>query len=147
MSPKFPAIALSLVSGFLIAVMVILNASLGRHIGVLESSFVVHLVGAVFGILWVLPLLRNRGPSAVGKMPKHLFLGGVLGVLIVLIANAAVPRLGMVATVGLFLAGNLFFAAAADHFGLFHLPVLKISRRRMAGLASALTGLILVLYR
>lgn len=139
------AICLSLLSGVFIAVMVILNASLGNHIGVLESSFVAHLVGATFGAISCGFFLRRNPLHKIIQTPKYLLLGGFFGVLIVLISNAVVPKLGMVLTVGLFLIGNLIFAVISDHFGCFQLPIYKVSWRRVLGLLSAMIGLILVL--
>ncbi|MBI4124515.1 MAG: DMT family transporter [Deltaproteobacteria bacterium] len=145
MTQRYLAVLLSLLSGFFIAVMVILNASLGRHIGILESSFVVHLVGTIVGMILLVFFMPKNLLSQIGTAPKYLFGGGVLGVLIVLIANAVVPKLGMVLTLGLFLTGQLLFAVIADHFGLFHLPVYKVSWRRAWGLISAFAGLLLLL--
>lgn len=144
MKDKYLAILLSLLSGFLIAIMITLNASLGGRIGIIESTFIVHLVGALFGIIMMGLFFRENKMHKIGKTPKYLFFSGVLGVLIVLTANAVVPKLGMVLAVGLFLTGNLFFAVVVDHFGLLNLPVYKISWRRALGLVSAIIGLILV---
>ncbi len=147
MNSKYTAIALSLLSGFFIAIMVILNASLGGRIGILESSFVVHLVGALSGVIVVALFLRTNRLRHMAKAPKYLLSGGVMGVAAVLISNAVVPRLGMLLTTGLFLTGNLIAAVVIDHFGLFCLPLYKISWRRTLGLLSAITGLILVLQK
>ena len=66
-------------------------------------------------------------------------------ILIVIVSNAAVVHLGMVLTVGLFLVGNLLFAAVADHFGFFGLPIFRMTIRRAIGLMVAGVGLIFVL--
>ena len=49
------AVTASVVAGAFVAIMIRLNATLGEHIGVLESSFVVHLVGTAFSTLLVVP--------------------------------------------------------------------------------------------
>lgn len=139
------AIFLSALSGVLIAVMMLLNASLGAAIGVLESSFVVHLVGTLFAFVLILFFFRGSNVFQIKKTPKHLFAGGLLGVVVVLISNFVVPKLGMVLTAGLFLTGNMIFAVVADHFGLFNLPVFKVTKRRMVGLLCAAMGLFLAL--
>ncbi len=125
--------------------MVILNASLGKRIGIVESAFTVHLIGTLFGIVLIGLFFRKNKIREIGKVPKYLFFNGVLGVFIVLTSNTVVPKLGMVLAVGLFLTGNLFCAVVVDHFGLLNLPVYKISWRRALGLVSAIIGLILVL--
>lgn len=141
---QFTGVVSGILAGIFVAFMVRLNASLGESIGILESSFVVHLVGAVFA----LPLVFLFGKFSFQNLktiPKYLFLGGVLGILIVVISNGAVPHLGMVLTVSLFLAGNLFFGAIADHFGFFGLPRFPMNTRRGVGLLCALVGLVMLL--
>lgn len=134
----------SLLAGSLIAFVVRINASLGQHLGLVESSFLIHLIGAVFAIPVVL-LWGRFSREQLRSTPRYLFLGGVGGILIVIVSNAAVVHLGMVLTVGLFLAGNLLLGAVADHFGFFGLSVFRMTVRRAMGLMVAAVGLILVL--
>lgn len=141
---KVLAIIASLVAGILVSVMMRLNASLGGAIGMLESSFVVHVVGALTGILLIALFFRRDPLSALSQTQKYLPFVGVLGVLIVLCSNLSVSHLGLTLSVSLFLIGNLVFAMAADHFGFFDLSVLKISARRILGLACAISGVLLV---
>ncbi len=159
MNNKSLAILFSMLAGVFVAVATRLNASLGERIGILESSFVIHLAGALFAFFLILLFFRKergvlrRAPSKQlagrqderEKTPVYLFGGGVLGIVIVLCANLSVPKLGMVLTMGIFLMGNLIFAVAADHFGFFGLPVFKITRRRLLGLACTALGLMFVL--
>jgi len=139
------AVLASLGAGLLVALMIQLNATLGVHIGVLESSFVVHAIGMGFATLLILgrlPRLKRRiqEPSGI------LFFGGVLGVFIVLLANVVTPLLGVALTLCLSVAANLLFSTVADHFGWFGLPVIPASRQRVLGLALALIGVALVAF-
>lgn len=134
-----------MLAGIFIAVMARLNATLGEVVGVLESTFLIHWIGALFAIPLILLFFRGERSKWKRGAPVYLFGGGMLGVAIVLAANLAVPRLGLLFTMGLFLAGNLLFAVIADHFGFFNIPVFKISRRRIMGILCAITGLTLVL--
>ncbi|MBI4126192.1 MAG: DMT family transporter [Deltaproteobacteria bacterium] len=134
----------SILAGTLIAFVVRINASLGQHLGLLESSFLIHFIGAVFALPIVL-VWGRFSRDQLRAAPRYLLLGGVFGMLIVIISNAAVAHLGMVLTVGLFLVGNLLFAAVADHFCFFGLPVFRMTMRRAVGLMVAGVGLIFVL--
>lgn len=141
------AILASMVAGFLLSIMIKLNASLGQHIGVLESSFIVHLVGALFALVLVRRIFKKEFITQLISAPKYSFLGGVIGVLVVLVANIVVPKLGMGLTTGVFITTNLMFCTIADHFGFFGLPKFKLTTRRVLGLLSAVMGLILLIWR
>lgn len=135
------------VSGSVVAVMMRLNATLGAHIGVLESAFVVHLAGTLLALVVLVHRFNREFFGKIRKTPRHLFSGGLLGIGIVLIGNITVPVLGMVVTMSLFITADLLFCTTADHFGFFGLPPRCITRRRSLGLLLTLTGLILVFWR
>lgn len=139
------ALLSSLGAGLLVAVMIRLNATLGEHIGVLESSFAVHVGGTVFATVLLLPRL-GRLRHTVGTPSPVLFGGGVLGVLIVLLANVLVPMLGVALTLSLSVIANLLFSTLADHFGWLGLPVIPVTWQRVAGLALAIVGVVLVAF-
>ena len=139
------ALGVSMGAGILVAVMIRLNATLGAHIGVLESSFVVHAIGTAFATGLLVPrlaLLRTR----IQKPAPHLFLGGVCGVFIVLLANVVVPFLGVALMLSLSIAANLVVSTVADHYGWFGLPIVPLSKRRIAGVVLALLGVGLVAF-
>jgi transporter family-2 protein len=140
------AVAASVVAGAFVAIMIRLNATLGEHIGVLESSFIVHLVGTAFSTLLVVPRFGWKRVRNLRATPARLFVGGALGVFIVLLANVVVPVLGIALTLSLSVAANLTFSTVADHFGWFGLPVFPVTARRLVGLALTLLGVLLVAY-
>jgi len=140
------AVTASVVAGAFVAIMIRLNATLGEHVGVLESSFVVHLVGTAFSTLLVVPRFGWQRVRNLRATPARLFAGGALGVFIVLLANVVVPVLGIALTLSLSVAANLTFSTLADHFGWFGLPVFPVTARRLVGLALTLLGVLLVAY-
>jgi len=140
------AVAVSIVAGVFIATMVRLNATLGEHIGPLESSFVVHAVGTGFATLLILPRMGAERLRDLRRTPAVLFGGGVLGVTLVMLANIVVPHLGVALTLCVSVAANLAFSTLADHFGWFGLPVFPVSPRRVLGLVLVVTGVVLVAY-
>ncbi|PEN12592.1 hypothetical protein CRI94_13825 [Longibacter salinarum] len=136
----------SVIAGVFVALMIRLNATLGEHVGVLESSFLVHLVGTVFAALLVLPRSGPLLPSRLRSAPRYTFLGGVLGVAIVMLANIVVPVLGVALTLCLSVAANLGFSTISDHFGWFGLPQFPVSKQRLLGLALVILGVVLVAF-
>jgi bacterial/archaeal transporter family-2 protein len=57
------------------------------------------------------------------------------------------PRIGVAATIGIVIAGNLVMAALIDRYGLFGQDVIPIDRWRLLGLLLLATGSALLLSR
>ena len=60
MSVKLLALLIAAVAGVTMAVQGTLNAALGKVVGLLEATMVVHLVGLVFATLLVVSLRLNN---------------------------------------------------------------------------------------
>ncbi len=142
------AVFISLAAGSLVALMVRLNATLGEHIGVVASSWVVHVVGTVFaGLLWGMrSMLQAKPPRAIdwSAIPWYAWTGGMLGVAIVALANVVVPVLGLALTLSVVIATSLTVSALADHFGWFGLPVRRMTWRTALGICCIVTGVICI---
>jgi len=138
---KISAILASLLAGVLLALLIQLNAALGKEVGVLESSFIAHLTGSILAFIIVSIRLKK-----ICSTPKHLFLGGILGVIITIVGNIVVPRLGLLVYMSLLITLDLIFSTLVDHIGLFGLPRFKINLKRIIGLTLAIIGAILILW-
>jgi len=147
MNNKLYAIIGSLVSGAFIAILMQLNASLGKEIGVLESSFVAHFVGTLLSFIFVVKNINLNILKKTFDGPKYLLLGGVFGVMLVVISNIVIPKLGMLVTLSLVITADIIFSTIADQFGIFSLPKFKVNRGRIFGLVASLIGLALVFWR
>jgi transporter family-2 protein len=131
-------------AGLLLSAVVRVNATLGTKIGEIEATFVIHLVGTLFALVLVSPWLGRDFWTTLSGRPWVEFLGGVLSVAMVLIANLVVPHLGTALAVSLFVTGDLFFSSVSDRAGWMKLVRIQVSRRRVAGLLLALAGVLLV---
>lgn len=138
------SILVSVVAGLMLSVIVRVNATLGTRIGEVEATFVVHLIGTVFALLVVVPWLGGPFWTTLSRRPWIEYSGGVLSVVMVLIANLTVPHLGTALAVSLFVAGDLFFSTVSDHVGWMNLVHIQISPRRVLGLLLAFTGVLLI---
>lgn len=141
---RLVAIGVSIAGGLLLGVTVRINATLGTYVGVLEGSFIVHLTGTAFALLLVGTRLKRPVWQTLRRSPRHELTGGLIGVVIVLLANVVVPRLGVALAVSLFVAADLFFSSLSDHFGWLGLPRIRITPRRLVGLLLVLIGVLLV---
>ncbi|GEM87002.1 DMT family transporter [Meiothermus granaticius] len=119
-----------------------LNALLANRIGLLGAAFVVHLVGLLFsGSI----LLVSGGRLADWRgVPWYGWLGGALGVSIVMALSYATPRIGIAGTVVLFVVAQLAAAAVVGHFGWLETPVKPMDLSRLLGLLLLLAGAWLV---
>jgi transporter family-2 protein len=85
------------------------------------------------------------GIRASLEQPVWLWLGGLMGLYIVLAITVAAPRIGVAATVGLVIAGNLVMASAIDRWGLLGQDEIAITWHRVLGLALLAVGSVLTL--
>ena len=131
-------------SGLLLSVIVRVNATLGEQVGEVEATFLVHLVGTLFALLLVAPRLGPSFWRTLSDRPWVEWTGGLLSVVMVWVANVAVPALGTALAVSLFVAGDLFFSSVADRSGRWGLVRVRLSPRRVLGLLLALAGVLLI---
>lgn len=138
------SILVSAGAGLMLSAIVRVNATLGTHIGEIEATLIVHLVGTCFALLLVSPWLGRPFWTTLSGRPWKEFGGGVLSVLMVVVSNLAVPQLGTALAVSLFVTGDLFFSTLSDRRGWMDLVEIQLSWRRTVGLLLALTGVLLV---
>jgi transporter family-2 protein len=142
------AVALTAIGGLAGAIQAAVMGELGERVGVapaLAFAVAVSLVCAL-GVL----LVWDRsfvGLRAAAEQPLWLWLGGVMSVFIVLGITVAAPRIGVAATIGVVIAGNLVSAAVIDRYGLFGQDVIPIDRWRILGLLLLAAGAALTLSR
>ena len=82
-------IILAMLGGILTTLSMIVNSSLGKKIGVLQSTCINYIVGLICSTL-VLILLGSSvkvNAETFLKMPFYIFLGGAIGVSVVYFSN------------------------------------------------------------
>ena len=135
------AAGLAVAAGLAGSVQVALMSRLGERIGVLEA---LAFSAALTGVLAVLILaLAHRSLGGFGRavhQPWWMLLGGVMGLLIVFTVTYAGPRIGVAATVGILIAGQLVMGAAIDRWGLFGSERIALHWPRLAGIALLAVG-------
>jgi len=142
------AVALSATAGLAGAVQVAVMGELGERAGVFPAIALSAIVSFVVGIV----ILYAAGSSLWGvrdalREPAWLWTGGAISLFIVLAMTVAGPRIGIAATLGLVIAGNLVMAAIADQLGLFGLDRIPIGWPRALGIAFLAVGVALSLPR
>ncbi len=125
----------------MLTVVIQFNSGLGKFIGVVESCFVAHLAGAILGLVILVFCLPRGILQKCRTTPTYLFVGGALGIVITVIANAAVARLGILLYSTLVITIDLAISTVIDHFGLFGLSRFPVTFQRISGLCIALVGI------
>jgi bacterial/archaeal transporter family-2 protein len=121
---------------------------LGERVGIVPAVAFSVLVAFLLGLATLLVWERSfSGVRAAFHEPAWLWVGGLMSIYIVLAITVGPPRIGVAATVGVVIAGNLVSAAVIDRYGLFGQDVIPIDRWRLLGLLLLAVGAALSLSR
>jgi bacterial/archaeal transporter family-2 protein len=142
------AVALTLTAGLAGSIQAAVMGELGERVGIAPALAFAVLVSMAFALAILLVAERGFGGvrEAAGE-PAWLWLGGVMSIFIVLAITVATPRIGVTATVGLVIAGNLAMAVVIDRWGLLGQDEIPITWQRVLGLALLAAGSALTLAR
>jgi len=132
---------LAVAAGLAGSVQVALMSRLGERIGVLEAlAFSTALTAGIALVVLVLA----RGSVAAFERAIHqpwwMLLGGVMGLIIVFTITYAGPRIGVAATVGILIAGQLAMGAAIDRWGLLGSERIALHWPRVLGIGLLAIG-------
>ncbi|MDX9667849.1 DMT family transporter [Pseudomonas sp. P5_152] len=129
-------------AGAVLSVQAAINGRLGQAVGVLRSSLLTFVVGAITTALLILFFEPAHAVSLL-EVPKWQLSGALFGVVYMLVMVGAVPRVGTaVATVAV-IVGQLGMGMLIDNFGWLGNPPIELSTNRL--LAMVCLGLALVL--
>ena len=133
--------ALAALSGVIMAVQGSFNAALGKATGILEATFIVHLVGTIgaFLLLFVFKI-GNGNMMAFAHAPWYTWFGGILGVGIVYLVAASIPSIGMANATTAIIVGQVATAVIIDHFGGAGLESRAFGAEQLVGLVFLAVG-------
>ena len=141
MSGSALATGLAVAAGLAGSVQIALMSRLGERIGEREALAVSTALTA--GVAVVILLLAHQslaGFSRAVHQPWWMLLGGLMGLLIVFAITYAGPRIGVAATVGILIAGQLAMGAAIDRWGLFGSDRIALHWPRLLGIGLLAVG-------
>jgi transporter family-2 protein len=135
------ATGLAILAGLAGSVQIALMSRLGERIGVLEAlAFSTVLTAAIATAALLVVRHSLDGFERALHQPWWMLGGGVMGLLIVFTITYAGPRIGVAATVGILIAGQLVMGAAIDRWGLFGSARIPIHWPRLLGIALLAVG-------
>jgi transporter family-2 protein len=142
------AVVLTLIAGIAGTVQVAVMGRFGDRIGIVPAFAFATAVTAAIGV--ILLLVVQRSLSAYGdalREPAWLWIGGLMGAIVVLVITVAAPRIGTTATVAIFVFAQFAAAAVVDRYGLFGLDRIALGWPRAFGLVLLGVGAALTLKR
>jgi bacterial/archaeal transporter family-2 protein len=130
------------------SVQVAVMSRFGDRIGILEAlAFSALGTALITGIVLLVVRHNVHGYAAGARQPPWLWLGAVMGAIVVFTITFAGPRIGTAATIGLLIAGQLAMGAAIDRFGWFGVDRIALHWPRLLGIALLGAGAVLSLRR
>ncbi len=134
MSVRIIALFIAALAGVTMALQGTMNSALGKKIGLLETVFVVNLVGLTLLILMLFVFRLGSGSiAALSQVPWYLYLGGILGVIITYGVIRSIPKVGVAPATTAIILGQVFTAGLIDSLGLFGMNKLPFNWCRVAG--------------
>ena len=132
---------LSVLAGLAGAVQVSMMSQLGDRISIVGAVAFATLFTAVVSVALLLAFRRSfTAYRNAFDHPWWMLMGGLLGLLIIFTITYAGGRLGVAATVGILIAGQLVMGAAIDRFGLFGTAKIPLHWPRVLGILLLGTG-------
>ncbi len=90
------------------------NGTLSKHTGALQGSFINHLVGLPISIVVALAVSANAISSFSFSPHLYIYLGGTLGVTVVLLSNLTVRKMPAYKLTTLMFCGQIFTGIVID---------------------------------
>lgn len=122
-----------------------LNTLLSKVVGLLEATFIVHVIGTIALIVLLFLRLGHGNLAHMGKAPWYAYLGGLLSIVILYAVMASISRLGVSIATTAIIVGQVSTALIIDHFGLFGLREIPFTWWKVLGVAVLATGAKLML--
>jgi bacterial/archaeal transporter family-2 protein len=135
------ATTLAVAAGLAGSIQVAVMSRLGERVGVLEALGFASVLSAILAV--VLLLVARQSASGLWQavhQPWWMLTGAFMSILIVFTVTYAGPRIGVAATVGILIAGQLVAGAAIDRFGLFGSQRIGLHWPRLLGIALLAVG-------
>lgn len=122
-------------NGLLYSIMNLFNAQLSQLYGNSAASVMIHGVG----LICLLPLCFKWGRPK-GKAPWYMYLGGFIGVSVVLCTNVGISALGITANLSLALLGQILLSALVDQNGWFGATKIPMDKEKALSMAVIALG-------
>lgn len=109
-------ILLAILGGVLTTLSMIVSSTLGKKIGLIQSTIIHYIGGLIGGVFILLGIGSASVPSItdMSRMPLYIFLGGIIGVIVVYTSNIVIPKIPVVYSTLLMFSGQMLCAIIID---------------------------------
>ncbi|WP_461206267.1 DMT family transporter [Clostridium sp. DL1XJH146] len=139
------AVILAIISGICAGLQPPINAGLGKVVNTKNATLVSISVSFLIILSVVLVSGNVKDVTKAGSISPIYWIGGILGVTMVLISVEIIPILGATATYSLIVTFQLIVGAIINQFGLFGLTKSPITLTQLMGMGLLLLGMKLIL--
>lgn len=138
----------AIISGMLIAIQASTNTALRLQLNSpwisALTNFMVGITALIIIILIIKPeSFSGMKPMFTGGVPLWKMLGGLMGAFFVVSVTVLAPHLGVGKVIILYLFGQIFMSVIIDHFGLFGMPMDRITAQKGIGIVLLVAGVVL----
>ncbi|MGG1660420.1 DMT family transporter [Brevibacillus sp. NRS-1366] len=118
-----------------------------------SSSYSAAMVSFLVGTMILVLLTFSSGQIKMADLrpvtsyPWWIWIGGFIGVVMILTTTYCLPKLGSALTFSLTLIGQMLMAIIIDHFGLLHMPIHEASLPKILGIALIIAGIFCIQYK
>ena len=132
-------------AGSFIALQSTLNSSLGKKTGYFGSVLLLTII-SIITLIIIISISPKTATlkNAPGLSQWYLYLGGILGVLILAIPIFILPKIGVSATLSSMIFGQIILALILDHFGFMGNPTIAIDLKKILGAFLLLISIFLI---
>lgn len=136
-------LALVVIAGAVLSMQAAINGRLGESVGVIRSSQLTFVVGAVLSGLLIF-FFEPSHTQTLLTVPKWQLAGALFGMFYMLVMVASVPKVGVAAATVAVICGQLSMGMMIDTFGWFGNQAIGFSMSRMAALICLALALVLI---
>ncbi len=145
MQSRFVLIAMALALGAVLPMQAAINARLAKTAGnPVMAAFISFAVGTIALLFFLVMAGQFKFGFISSRPPWWIWTGGLLGTFFVAGIVVLLPRLGVVLSFSLVLAGQMFAAILFDQFGWLGIAVKEISAGKIIGSILLIIGVILI---
>lgn len=134
---------LALLSGIVIAVMVVFNGDLTAVYGNYNATFIIHVVGVIFAFIF--SKLRGKKLLPRQKLPLWFYSAGAFGIFTTIFNNFSFGKISLTSILALTLFGQTAFSLLIDNLGLFGMRKHPLKKSSFIGLIFSLLGIVVML--
>ena len=141
---KLSFVLLAIAAGMSNAFQAPINAALSKFTGVIESSCISFIVGALS--LLVIVMITGKGHILTFvEAPPFLLFGGLLGAILVTTMLYVITKVGAAITISSVITGQMIAALVIDQIGFLGVPKSPVDLSRIGGILFLAVGIKLLI--